>query len=1305
LTNPIWGYQRSCNLTTAKRRSPLHPAATPSVSKIDKSDTSPKRRKKKKSERLFETTHKLLDTNSKWTTDEWKTAERSLYALSRQPKNTARGIQALFHLLTRMVSEAESNSFFSITTQHLNIVLDKWRIGTRYKVVDRKKYSAPQVVALMDNFISKIPTLIPDSKSYALIMAVQIKLDPLRSPEFCTGILNRMKSSDNSTASPNTIILTYLMDAHVKSQQQDSAFKVVSIFDHMVNSKDPNMAPTEKSLTRVMQALSTSPLSPDQVLPHMERVLDCMLMASIRDPRCLPNSLFLNLTLSFCDNAYAKKRASGARLADTLMTLVHAKSKEFPKIAPDATAFGSIISILVKSNLSEAPGRATHWLQQMIAASKENKKLVPQPRASIYTSIISAWECSGLPEAPIRGESLFLQMVDNTQNITDGAYYLLISLWSKSNLSEAPGKAEDLLRQMIKKSRYNQRLSPSLSAYVNVISGWKRNNEPHRAQAVLDLMLEEHRKYPQELLNNVPFNATINAWAASGLPEAETKVELVLASMNVLAEKHPSAAPSIVTAWSAMQCLSPGSEDAPIKALKLLTLMDSDYGRKNQHLRGQLYEGALSIWSNCVNINRDATLESERILRKYLSEPNKNRTLNTTKTCIGFAMKAWKKSNLPEAEERLESILKDLEKEAALLHKRSSNLDLYAFLAHSWAKSGLSNANQQVQRVVDIIVEECKGQDRQPKQAWFSEVMRIFAELGALQHMQDFLGNVHAMYTRESNESQMSDMYLVAIHSLLEHNETEGARNILEEMLDLFNNGDHSVKPSTRCFGPLMLAYSEEGNHKMVERLWRQLQLLQTDNPDPSFSPDVTVLTALCSLKTRHAATEYSILYELLGRSTESKDAIPNESLIYSVLDSLVKSGKSSAGNRAEMILLKMQELFEEGRMAQPTFQAFQKVINCWVVSDMESATERAERVLHFAETLSEDGDKHLQPSYDGYTSVIQAWAKSCRNEAPERIQRHMRKMQQRHDDGDSDFKLDAQIFSALIEAYATSGRDDAKLMANAVFDNAPSEHRNTRLYNALIFAQGGDAIQAESILNKMHEQFLNGNSNTKPNTQTFNNLIMTWSKSGSPMAAWRADSIFQRMEELSRKGELDVKPDSKTFDTVIATLTNDWGADAARKVDRYLELVKEYYQSGATDCMPSVASYTEAIRAWGSNVDDPRAVLRAKALLDEMNELAGEGAESVKPNQDTYLVYLRALSQSDVEGKAQLAKDVLISMKDNGVELDKALLSEIQRCSLPLGVVEKSWKVPIGESVADDIFPKSIEDPLESRLQSLRTQ
>lgn len=1274
---------------------------SPSSSNSSAVPRPPTRRKKKKSEILFENTYNLLKTNTdktstRWNTGEWKSAERCVHALTRQPKTTANVVELSFLLLERMVAEAQNNSKFQLTTEHLNIVFDKWRIGTRYNVVDRNKYSAPKVLALLDDFISRIPSLHPNTKTYALIMAVQIKLDPLRSSRFCTHILNRM--SIDSPAPPNTIVLTHLMDAHVKGQQKDSALAVLTIFEHMADAGDKDLAPDEKSLTRVLQALLTSGWSPEEAVPHMNRILDRM----AHDERCLPNSAFLNLALSFANSPYPKKRASAPLLVDSLMTIVEEKGKVYPQIAPNAAAYGTVIHMLSKSDLDEAPARAEHWLRQMIAASKQDPVLVPAPRGSLYTSVISAWERSGLSEAPRYGEAVFEELLENTPSVTAGAYYLLISLWSKSNLPEAPAKAEKLLRQMLLKSRYNAKLSPSLPAYVNVISSWKRSGVPnaaHRAQAVLDVLLEEQAKQPIAGFNDIPFNAAINAWATGGFPEAEEKVDAIIRSMQQYSKQYPATAPSLVTVWTAMQCLS--SQDAPSKALKLLEMVDNYQGKKNEHLRGRLYEGALKIWNSCELA--DAPKQSERILRRYLKVPKKHRNPVTTKKCFDYVLAAWKRSDASEASARMELVLDGLEREARLDHQRGSKVDLYAFLAQSWAKSGLPKREKRVKEVMDIIVGDSNTQDRQVDLAWFSDAMYAFAELGEFQHMQTFVERVRHQAV---GEQQVGELYYVTICALLDRKQVNGALKVLEAMVDAFNDGDTIVKPTARCFGPIMLACAEGENYEMVESLWRQLQRLQSSNNlDPDFYPDATLLSALCQSNPRQPSREYSMLYHLLETAREGNSSPPNEDLIYRVLDCLVQSEKSSAGQRAEMILLKMQELHENGNIVQPAFQAFQKVIDCWVLSDMQGATERAERVLHFAETLSEDGDNHLNPTYEGYSAVIKAWSNSFLNEAPERIQRHIRKLQQRYDNGEEELKPGGDVYSALIMAYANSGRDDAALMAQTVFDNTPPAHRNTSLFNALIAAQGGDALRAESILNQMHEEFLSGNSCTKPNTKTFNNLISSWSRSGSPMAAWRADGVFQRMEQLSNSGQLDVKPDGETFDIVIGTLSNDWGADAARKVDRYLELVKDYYRSGASDCMPSVASYTAAIRAWGSNVDDPRAVLRAKALLDEMHDLAGEGAEGVKPNQDTYLVYLKALSQSVVDGKEELAKDVLSSMKHNGVVPDGVLLSEIQRCALPIGAADTSWTVPIEDDEADE-FPSSAlptdHDPLGSRLQSL---
>jgi len=1230
-------------------------------------------------------------------------AEKYLYSLSRQPTHTSDIIRLSFSLLERMVLMAEKNQDFHINAEHLNIIINKWRIGTRYNVVHRKKYSAPKVLAMIDDFCVRIPSLRPNTKTYAMIMAVQTKLDPFRSPSFCTKVLNRLKPG--SSAPPNAIALTNLMEAHVKGQQKDFVVSTLAIFDHMITSPERLMQPTEKSLTRVLEALLTSGWTPEEATPHMNRVMDDMLSRRGR----LSNGQFLSLALSFCQGDHIKKRRSIPQLADTLMNVIEEKAKRYTQVAPDGAAYAITINLLAKSDHPSAPERAYHWLKQMLAASNRNSARVNAPRGSLYTSVIASWERSEHSTAPTRGEAVFSQMMEDTTSITPGAYYLLISLWSKSDLPEAPVKAEEKLRQMIAKSKHNQKLVPSLPAFVNVISAWRRSNvadAPHRAHAILDLLLDCQSKEPSIQLNEAPFNAVINAWASSGSNLAETKVDEILAYMNDQRANHPDASPSIVTALSAMKCLS-SPDDAPKKATKLLDMMNSgnESGKgNNQHLRSRLYEDALRIWEKSTLV--DAPQQSEQILYRYLKEPNRYQTIATTKACFGIVLDLWKGSRSTEASERLESLLQELEKRAEIIFNNSSNVELYAFLAQARSRSGLPNATSRAEIVLDLITQRVSESDRRLTEATIFHALDTFAGLGDFERLEKFLIGMGRSLARGDESDKITDTYCSTICALVKINEVSTAHRVLLAMVNGFNESGSSIKPTAQCFGPVMNAYADAGENEKVQELWTLLNQIQSENSeDKDFFPTTCILSTLCRIEPRRAMREHSILHHLLEQSGVDDDDKPDAELIYTVLDALVQSRDSNAGNKAEMTLLKMQELYEEGRLAQPTFQAFQKAIDCWAFADMDGSTERAERLLHFAEALSDDGDHHLRPTYEGYKSVIKAWASSYMNEAPERIQRHIRKIKQRHDMGEEEFKIDSDIYACLIKAYANSRRDDAALMVQTVFDNTPAEHKNTVLFNAFISAQGGDALQAEAILNQMHEKFLNGDSNSKPNTKTFNNLISSWSKSGSPMAAWRADSIFKRMEKLSNSGQLDVKADGETFDTVIATLSNDWGADAASKVDSYLELMREYFHSGPSDCMPSVIAYTSAIRAWGSNIEDPRAVLRAKALLDEMHELAGAGATSVKPDQNTYLVYLDALSKSAIEGKEELAQDALISMQENGVEPDDDLIIILQRCSMPVGAASTSFSVSMNEEPGEFFGTSTTteDDQLAPRLNSLR--
>ncbi|KAL3923751.1 MAG: hypothetical protein SGILL_001475 [Bacillariaceae sp.] len=433
-----------------------------------------------------------------------------------------------------------------------------------------------------------------------------------------------------------------------------------------------------------------------------------------------------------------------------------------------------------------------------------------------------------------------------------------------------------------------------------------------------------------------------------------------------------------------------------------------------------------------------------------------------------------------------------------------------------------------------------------------------------------------------------------------------------------------------------------------------------------------------------HKLAKDSMFYKMIAPDSSGHESIDakDRELLDHILNVLVGEPSSYSGKRAEIILLRMQALHERDRkIPPPTFSTFKKVLDCYSNSGEDGAAQRAEEILLLSEELYDSGDQGMRPSMDGYMAVILAWSRSHAAEAPDMIKRHLNEIKRRRSEGDNTFAVSDLLYGALIRAYAHSGRDDATSMAQTVFNATPEVMRTTAVYNALIEAHGHDAAKAEEILLTMHHAYaIEGNSLSRPNTESFNAILQAWLQSGSQMTAWRADGIFKRMQDLSATGELDVKPNSRTFDLVILALAQGVGVEL--KIESYLSLLKQHYESGEYDCAPTATSYTEAIRALCSKDDDPMAFVRAKALLDEMNELAREGVDSVRPDHSTYEVYLKALSQSSVEARAELAGDVLVKMRESDVEVDSEIHRYVQRCYLPVDRHFSSWIIHMENDV-----------------------
>jgi len=921
-----------------------------------------------------------------------------------------------------------------------------------------------------------------------------------------------------------------------------------------------------------------------------------------------------------------------------------------------------------------AAKRSEYWLQQMIEAAKEsegqdepppsstsntNYYIIHRPRGSLYAIVLSAWEreITSLSrqtqqgrankfknqkemdngkkgsndqsryEPVIHGERLFQQWhddlrrrqevdgdVNESTNGIQSMYYMLLSIWAKSNHPDGPDRAEALLREMVDMGRDDMKMAPSIVAFVNVISAWQKKR-PHvvssamRAQAVLDLLIEEHLRRRsiaagndqdsdqlRSTLNDVPFNATIQAWTVStdvNRSEIHRRIDDVLLCMTNLKVEPTNI--TVSSALSAYDSTIPGvsndyiTDDStividPCRILRLLNYADNDgakisveqlYSRSIDILLGEISQKEYSL-----DDRQEISEALEKVFQKYLNLPVYERLTRTTMKGFDAVLEAFisaseasrreeQQSRLQQQQQRILHYLEEMKNEAIRINDSTSSPSVFLHVARAWA------------RCANVLAEEDKPFD-------------------------ESLNSI--------------DLFLASCR-------------------------DHRKNlPRATWFGNIVDAASASMDSR--------------SQPPSSESNDAKMFVEKLANKLAGSSQFYRMLHSVQA----TKHAPPDRDLLDSILDALVQQSKHDpkAGKRAELILLAMQELNLNGIAPPPKFDNLSKVITCQLNS--HNSARRANEILALAEKLYEEGDTDMRPTYNSYMSVIDAWSSSEDEDAPKEVQRHLKTIEKRRLEGWDDYlPPDPRSYAALIRSFANSDNDHGRDLAETVFKSTPESHKTTIVYNALISAQNGDVNRAELLLHQMHNDFINGNDNVQPDTESFNNVLTQWLKSGSPIAASRSDCIFQWFSQLSESGELQCAPNTTTFDLVISTLAQDWGPSNPLKVDRYLSLLKHHYKTGKPDCRPSVTSYNEAIRAWGSNIDDPRSVLRAKALVDEMHELARNGVDTARPNEDTYELYLQSVSKSSPERRAELIEDFLNGLKDEHVVLDKRLDSMIK--------------------------------------------
>jgi pentatricopeptide repeat protein len=358
-------------------------------------------------------------------------------------------------------------------------------------------------------------------------------------------------------------------------------------------------------------------------------------------------------------------------------------------------------------------------------------------------------------------------------------------------------------------------------------------------------------------------------------------------------------------------------------------------------------------------------------------------------------------------------------------------------------------------------------------------------------------------------------------------------------------------------------------------------------------------------------------------------------------------------------ILSDQRELFLMGHTSlRPSLSPIKTILRVLASSRERGLDKRAAQVF---ESLEEFG---LSADADVHGLMVSIVAKCRVAGAPERAESMLRDAVKRFPPGLTDGKfsgVSVDAFNAVVVAYAKSGREDGPKKAQeliAFMDQVDSENGSfgicspnintfTSLIDAYCQQNEWDSIGlADRMLNRLLEQYLEGNNDLEPNVATWTIVINAWgrlSKKNRRGAADRAGRLLRRMEDLYRNGRISCKPDAITYVTCMNAYAFARGGEDAGEAEKLLEEMNELYLDGDDSMKPSPRSVRIVADAWIKSGD----MDSAESFLDDYeNYLIEDGSEEfAEETVDMYRSILYGHSKVGNMERARFYLDYMIEM------------------------------------------------------------
>ena len=286
---------------------------------------------------------------------------------------------------------------------------------------------------------------------------------------------------------------TSVITALSRSGQKGSGRRAQVVFDSMLErwkAGNDKLRPTVKSYSALINAWGQ-----EGVASRAEIVLQQMQDDYLQgNQAAMPNRVAFNTVIAAWSRT---KTAESLDRADQILRLMQELDKSGLGTKPDIVSFASIMAACIHPEVKDGPERAIAYL-------KEAKDLYAQgdkdckPNCMAYGSVIQAITRSRRPGAAKLAESFLgemkrLEEQDSKQIVM--AYTAVIGVWAATKDPQALLRAESLFRDLVEHSRNgNPRCKPNLFTFTELLKAVSHSRVPDKAdkaQRVLLLMKEQ----------------------------------------------------------------------------------------------------------------------------------------------------------------------------------------------------------------------------------------------------------------------------------------------------------------------------------------------------------------------------------------------------------------------------------------------------------------------------------------------------------------------------------------------------------------------------------------------------------------------------------------------------------------------------------------------------------------------------------------------------------------------------------------------------------------------------------------------